>query len=173
MIERPEPTEYHAYYQSYIALVPDGDVLDTLRASARETTALLRGLSDERAGHRYAPGKWSVKEVLAHLTDTERAFAFRAFWFARNGPGELGSIDPDPFVAESFAARRSIGSLVAEFEAVRAASLALFGSLAPETLTRSGIASGNRFSVRTFPYLTAGHELHHRALLRDRYGLGG
>lgn len=173
MIPRPDPSEFQPYYRKYIDLVPDGDVVATLRADGAEAAALLRRVSDAQAGHRYAPGKWNIKEVISHVTDTERTFAFRAFWFARHGPGELGSIDPDPFVAEAFVDRRSFASLVDEFEAVRAASVALFASLAPEALTRAGIASGHRVTVRVLPFLVAGHERHHRALLRERYGLSG
>lgn len=172
MISRPDPSEFNPYYTKYIALVPEGDVLDVLTASGAETAGLLRGLPEERASHRYAPDKWTVKQVLSHITDTERAFAFRAFWFARRGPGELGSVDAEPFVAESFANDRSIDSLVDEFEAMRADTVAMLRSLAPETWTRIGRAAGNTVSVRALPFLIAGHEMHHRGLLRERYGLG-
>lgn len=173
MMTRPDPSEYNPYYSKYIALVPAGDILDVLQQSGRETAGLLRDLPDDRAGYRYAPGKWTVRQVLSHVTDTERAFTFRAFWFARGGPGELGSVDPDPFVAQAFAEERGIENLVDEFEALRADTVALFRSLPPDTWTRTGRAAGNTFSVRAFPYLIAGHEMHHRSLLRERYGLGG
>lgn len=172
MISRPEPSEHNPYYSQYLALVPEGDILEVLRTSGAETAALLRGLPEDRASHRYAPGKWTVRQVLSHITDTERAFAFRGFWFARGAPGELGSVEPEPFVAESFAERRSIDDLVDEFELVRANTVGLFASLAPETWMRTGRAAGNTFTVRVLPFLIAGHEIHHRGLLRDRYGLG-
>jgi len=169
---RPEPGEYHDYYRTYVELVPEGDVVDTLRAAIGETMALLRGLPEARANQRYAPGKWTVKEVIAHLADTERTFTFRAFWFARGGPGELASFDQDPFVAQSFANARTLDELLDDFEAVRAATVSLYAGMPDSVTTRTGIASDCSFSVRTFPYITAGHEIHHRNQLRDRYGLG-
>lgn len=171
MIPRPDASEHHPYYSAYTSLVPEGDVIETLRTGIGTTTALLRGASPAQADHRYAPGKWSLKEVVAHLADTERTFAFRAFWFARHGPGDLASFDQDAFVQQGFVEQRSLESLVDEFEAVRASSVALFGSLTPEALARTGVASGYMFSVRAFAFIAAGHEIHHRKQLVSLYGL--
>lgn len=166
---RPNPDEYDPYYATYINLVPDGDVLATLRSGIDETQGLLAHKTDAFGDHRYAPGKWTVREVLSHLADAERTFGFRAFWFARKGAGPLPSFDPDPFVVEARAASRSITGLFDEWRAVRAANVALFETLDDEASRRSGIASGRTFSVRTFPWIAAGHEIHHRQHLKERY----
>jgi hypothetical protein len=113
-----------------------------------------------------------VKELAAHIADTERVFSFRAFWFARQGPGALEGMDQEPFVQQAFANQRSLESLVDEFEAIRAATIALFASLTPEALARTGVASGYTFTVRAFPFIIAGHEMHHRKQLVSLYGLG-
>jgi uncharacterized damage-inducible protein DinB len=169
MIDRPDPSEHDEYYRRYIDLVPDGDVVDVLRRGVALTTSIVRGVPDDRAGEPYAAGKWSLKQLLAHLADTERVFTFRAFWFARRAPGDLAGMEQDDFVRESFAAGRSVESLVAELEAVRAATVALFDSLPREAAARAGVASGHSISVRAIPFITAGHEIHHRKQLRTVY----
>jgi uncharacterized damage-inducible protein DinB len=163
---RPSAHEHHEYYGTYISKVPDGDVLQTLRAGIDETTAHLLTRPAAFADVRYAPGKWSIREFLAHLIDTERTFGFRAFWFARAGAGELPSLEQDDFVAESGASDRSLESLLAEWRAVRAANLALFDSLRDEAAARSGIASGRAFTARACAWIIAGHEIHHRAQIQ-------
>ena len=169
---RPDAAEHHPYYRPYVDLVPEDDVVDVLRRGIVETTALLRGLPDDRGDFAYAPGKWTVKDVLAHVMDFERTTAFRAFWFARGGPGELASFDQDRFVAESGAGGRSLESLLDEFEAVRAGSVTLYASLGPDVALRTGTASGYEVSVRALAFISAGHERHHREHLRTTYGLG-
>ena len=170
-MNRPNPTEHHEYYNAYINLVPAGDILAILRVGIEETTTLVTRQPASMADHRYAPGKWTVREVLAHLIDSERTFGFRAFWFARKGAGELPSFDQEPFVAESRASARSLASLLGEWRAVRASNVALFETIDDEASQRTGIASGRRFSVRSFPWIIAGHEIHHRRHLTERYGL--
>ena len=171
-MNRPDATEYHEYYNAYISQVPAGDVLSILRTSIDETAALLASKPASFADHRYEPGKWSVREVLAHIIDSERTFGFRAFWFARKGAGELPSFDQEPFVAESRAAERSIASLLSEWRAVRAANVTLFETMDDDASQRTGIASGRRFSARSFPWIIAGHEIHHRKILKERYLAG-
>ena len=166
---RPDKNEHHQYYSTYIDKVPDGDILAILRAGIDETAALFRNRPASIADHRYAPGKWTVREVINHLVDSERTFGFRAFWFARKGAGELPSFDQEPFVAEARTGARSLESLLAEWRTVRASNLSLFETIDDAASTETGIASGYRFTVRAFPWIIAGHEIHHRKQLVERY----
>jgi len=168
-VNRPDKSEHHQYYSTYIDQVPDGDILNILRSSIDQTWSLLAKQPSSIAQHRYAPGKWTVNELINHLVDSERTFGFRAFWFARNGAGELPSFDQDPFVTEANVGQRSLQSLFDEWRTVRASNLTLFETIDDEASTRTGIASGYRFTVRTFPWIIAGHELHHRKQLKERY----
>lgn len=169
--QRPQPDEVGAYYFRYIDQVGDGDICRILHDQVGETLALLGGISEEGSNFRYAPDKWSIREVVSHLNDTERLFAFRAFWFARGMAEPQPSFDQDVAVAHSGAAERSFADHLAEFRAVRAATCALFDGLAPEAWDRRGTASGNPFSVRAAAYVCAGHLIHHQKLFRERYRL--
>jgi uncharacterized damage-inducible protein DinB len=159
MIKRPDPSEYFEYYGRYVDLVPDGDILVILGAEMQRTLDVLAGVGPELADHRYAPEKWSVKEVIGHVIDAERLFGYRALHFARRDPAPLPSMEENDWARASNAAARSIQSLAGEYELVRRSHIALL----------SGTASGYKFSVRTFPYLMAGHEMHHRGVLLERY----
>jgi len=163
---RPDPGEHHEYYTRYIQQVPDDDVRQSLRTSLDETLAAIEAKPETFGDYRYAPGKWSVREFLMHVVDTERVFAFRAFWFARNGEGELPSMEQNDFVAASDAGARTLASLTAEWRAVRAATLAFFDAVDDDVAARTGIASGNRVSVRACAWIIAGHERHHRQHLK-------
>lgn len=166
----PDRTEAAEYYFTYIDRVPsDTDVLRVLADQLPETVKLLESISDERSLHRYAPGKWSIREVVSHINDTERLFVFRALWFARGLEAPLPSFDQDVALAGAYADERPWRQHIDEFRAVRAASLALFQSLREDAWMRRGIASGNPFSVRALAYITAGHVTHHALLLRERY----
>jgi hypothetical protein len=164
----PERSEAAEYYFTYINQV-DGDVFRVLEAQAAETPALLRSISEEKSLFRYAAGKWSIREVVSHINDTERLFAFRAFWFARALEQPLPSFDQNIAVAHAGADARSLESHTTEFGAVRASTLALFKNLPEEAWTRRGTASGNPFSVRALAYITAGHVAHHVRLLKELY----
>ncbi len=166
---RPDSTEAAEYYFTYISKVPDGDICAILERQQADTLALLRGISDEQSLHRYAPGKWSIREVVGHLNDTERVFAFRALWFARGFDSPLPSFDQNVAVPASAANERSWASHVDEFGAVRQSTLALFRNVAPEAWSRRGIASGNPFTVRALAWIAAGHVVHHAGIVRDRY----
>jgi uncharacterized damage-inducible protein DinB len=168
-IPRPAATEHHEYYGKYIAKVPEGDLLSILTDQARETVALVRGLSDEQANHAYAPGKWSIKEVIGHISDAERVFAYRALTVARNDKTPLPSFDENAWAADSNAGSRPLSDLLDEFQAVRAATIQLARGLEPDALARIGTASGNPVSPRALLYIAAGHERHHVDLLRERY----
>jgi len=144
-------------------------VLRLLEDQLPATVKLLEGISDEQSLYRYAPGKWSIREVVSHLNDTERLFVFRAMWFARGLEPALPSFDQDVALAGAYADERPWRQHIDEFRAVRAASLAFFKHLRDDVWTRRGVASGNPFSVRALAYITAGHVSHHTILLRERY----
>ncbi len=168
-MQRPRATEHAEYYALYIDRVPDGDVLEHLRAQAQGTLDLMRPIDDERARYRYAPDKWSIKQVLGHVIDVERAFGFRAMAFAREERAAIPGLEQDEYVACANFDARPLASLLEEFEALRRSHLALFASFDDETSLRRGVASGCEFSVRAVPYILAGHELHHVDVLRERY----
>ena len=165
----PDRTEAAPYYFRYIDRVPDEAIVRTLEEQLAETVAFLQGISEEASRFRYAPGKWSIREVWSHVNDTERLFVFRAFWFARGFDTELPSYDQNVACAEARADERTWESHVEEFRAVRLATNALFRSLPAEAWARRGVASGNPFTVRALAYIVAGHVVHHVDVLSERY----
>lgn len=169
MITRPVAGEAAEYYFTYINKVPEGDIRHLLHEQLSQTLALLESIDDGRSRYRYAPGKWSMRELLGHVNDTERMFVFRAFWFARGFDGPLPSFDQDRAAAQASADARSWHSHIEEFRAVRAATVAFFDSLPDDDWARGGIASDNPVTVRALGYITAGHVAHHMAVLRARY----
>jgi hypothetical protein len=169
MIPKPAPDEYASYYGRYIDQLPEGDILEILQTQIRQTQALLEALDETQGNFRYAPGKWSLKEVIGHLSDVERVFAYRALSFARQDPAPLPGIEQDDYVAAGRFEIRRLPSMVEEFTSVRAASLTLFASFDGETCSRRGNASQCDFTVRSIPYIIAGHERHHMNVVRQRY----
>ena len=167
MIPRPEATEAAPYYFTYINQVTGDDPLATLETQLDEP--LLATISEEKSLHRYAPDKWSIRQLLNHVTDTERAFAFRALWFARGFDTPLPSYDQNLAASGAEADRVSWAAHVEEFRRVRLATISLFRNMPAEGWTRSGIASDNRFTVRALAYIIAGHFAHHIAVVRERY----
>jgi hypothetical protein len=172
-LARPEAHEYFEYYGRYIGRVPAGDIRELLASQNAVTRRTLDGVSEEVAMKRYAPGKWSVKEVVGHLTDAERVFSYRALRFARADETPLPGFDENAYVPAANFDARSLASLVDEFADVRRATVALFRGLDDQALLRVGEASGHAVSVRALAYIIAGHELHHLEVLRDRYGIRG
>lgn len=170
-IAAPLPSEYAEYYGLYIQKVPAGNVLTHLKLQRDATVAMLEGLDEPRAMHRYEPGKWSVKQVLGHIVDGERLFAHRALAIARRDPADQPSMDQEIWMAAAGFDDRTLASLLDEYRAVRAATLALFATFAGDVPLRQGRASGNPFTVRSLVHTVAGHELHHLRILRERYGL--
>lgn len=166
---QPDATEYAPYYEKYTSLVPAGDVIATLSSQLEDTLSFLRGLSEEQAASRYAPDKWSLKEVVGHMLDTERIFGHRAFRFARNDQTALPGFEQDDYVRAGNFDKRRMSDLVDEFEQVRRANLCLLRSLDNEAWLRRGIASDNEVSVRALAYILAGHETHHLKIIRERY----
>jgi hypothetical protein len=165
----PASAEAAPYYFRYINQVPSGDVRDVLAAQAREIQELLGRVSEEGSEHRYAPDKWSIRQVVGHVNDCERVFTFRAFWFARGFDSPLPSFDEGVAARHDASAERPLGSLLDEFHEIRASTVRLFRHLPPEAWSRRGTASGNAFTVRALAYIVAGHAAHHAAILRDRY----
>jgi DinB family protein len=169
MITPPEATEYQSYYGRYISLVPGRDLAQTLESQLGESLPTLGTIDERKSLYRYAPGKWSIKEVLGHLIDAERIFTCRALRFARKDPTPLPGFDQDPYVAAANFDSRPWDDSIAEFEYVRRSTILFFRALAPEELLRSGTASQSSITVRALGYIIAGHELHHMAIIRDRY----
>jgi len=170
---RPAKSEYAPHYEKYVSLVPeDDDVLVALDQQLAETLILLRGVSEQHGAFRYEPGKWSVKEVLGHMIDTERIMAYRALRIARSDRTPLSGFEQDDYVTHGGFEKRSVASLAREFEQVRRASISLFRNLDSDAWERHGIANNVEISVRALAYIIAGHELHHKAILKDKYGLG-
>ena len=168
-IGRPAPTEYVTYYATYVNLALEGDVLDRLRRQVDETAALVGGLGERGGDYRYAEGKWSIKEVIGHISDVERIFAYRALSFARGEEQALPGFDENAYARVSNAAGRTLGDLVAELRTVRAATLSLFTGFGAEDLLRRGTANQNPYTVRALAYIIAGHERHHTGIVRERY----
>jgi hypothetical protein len=169
MIGRPAETEAASYYHGYIQQAVGDDVVALLQQQAEELPGLFAGISEERSQHRYEPGKWSIREVLNHISDTERAFTFRALWFARGFDTALPGFDQNIAAAGASSDRYSWASHIEDFRAVRAATVTLFRNLPEDAWSKTGIASGNPFTVRALAYITAGHAAHHVRTLKDRY----
>ena len=168
--ERPSPTEYAAFYEKYVSRVPETDLVGALASDREVILGLLRSIPESRAGHRYAPDKWSIREVFQHLADSERVFGFRAFWFARAGGTDLPGFEQDDFIRTA-PKGASLAHLAGELDHLRRGHVALFESLEPEAWTRKGVASGNPISVRAIASILVGHSRHHAAVLRERYGI--
>ena len=166
---RPEASEYAAYYDRYISLVPGNDVLSSLGQQLPQTLALISPLTEEEGAYRYAADKWSIKEAVGHVIDTERVMSYRALRIARNDQTPMEGFEQDDYVRYGPFGHCQVSDLVEEFGHVRNATLSLFRSLDPEAWPRRGSANKNEISVRALAYIIAGHELHHRNVLRERY----
>ncbi len=166
---RPEPSEYAPYYGGYISRVADGNIVEILGRQIVNTVALLHGLSDAQGRSRYAPEKWSIKEVVGHLIDSERVFGYRALRFARNDQTALSGFEQNDYVQEAAFDEQSLSDLASEFEHVRRGNLHLLRGLNAEAWGRRGEANGNPVSVRALAYIIAGHELHHVEIIRTKY----
>ena len=166
---KPAAGEYAPYYERYIGLVPDGNIIDTLRSQMTDTLDLLSGMTDEQADHRYSPEKWSIKEVIGHIIDSERVFAYRALRFARNDKTPLPGFEQDDYVMNGNFDNRQLSDLAKEYEHVRAASIDLLGQLSAEAWERRGTANDAEASVRAIAWIISGHELHHKDVIRKRY----
>ncbi len=166
---RPAADEYVPYYGRYISLVSGGDVVSILSVQLPETLAMLSALDEKEAEYRYEPGKWSVKEVVGHMVDTERIMSYRALRIARNDKTPIEGFEQDDYVRDGGFESRKLSALLEEFRQVRGATLCLFRGLEPEAWSRRGTANNDEISVRALAYIIAGHELHHRKILREKY----
>jgi hypothetical protein len=169
IVERPNETEYLPYYSRYISLVPEGDIVTTLESQIKRTLELLHGISEERAGYRYEDGKWSVKEVIGHIIDAERIFAYRALRIARGDSTPLSGYEQDDYVAAGNFDSRTMADLAEELKHLRLANVRMFRGFDAGAWTRRGKANDAEISVRALAYSIAGHEIHHVNLLRNKY----
>lgn len=168
-MSRPQATEAAPYYLTYIDRVSGDDIVDVMKLQLDDTAEILAGISEEKSLYRYAPDKWSIRQVINHLNDTERVFAFRAMWFARGFSDPLPSFDQTISATAARADDYSWASHVQEFQKIRQATLAFFRNLPVEAWLRSGIASGNSVTVNALGYIIAGHVAHHLAIVQQRY----
>jgi hypothetical protein len=166
---RPAADEYAPYYGRYISLVPDGDIVRTLTTQLQETLSVLGRVQEAEAGFRPAPGKWSTKEVVGHVLDCERVFAYRALRFARNDATPLAGFEQDDYVRAAGFDRRTLADLLLEFGQTRNSTITFFRSLDGEAWLRRGAANDSPFSVRALAWIMAGHEKHHLGILNERY----
>ncbi len=172
MQQRPGPDEFASFFQGYIDRVPAGDVLQHLRAQGERTAAVLARVDETKGMFRYAPGKWTVKRLVQHTVDGERLFGYRAMCIARGEQTSLPAFDENAYAEHDGSDSRSLASIAAEYASVRAATLTLFAGFEPAAWDRRGTANGKAISVGALVWITAGHELHHLTVLRERYGIG-
>ena len=172
-VNRPAANEYVPAYEGYISLVPEGDLFKTLEQQLEETLALLRAIPEAQADSRYAPGKWSIKELVGHLIDSERIFGYRALRFSRNDSTPLPGYEQDDYIRNAGFDKCKLAELASEFEHVRRGNLYMFRHLDEEAWQRRGMANDAEISVRALAYIIAGHELHHVGILRTRYLASG
>ena len=168
-MHKPKSNEYPSYYNRYIDLIKSDDILSVLENQNQEMHDLLSRIGEEAAAFRYAPEKWSVKEVIGHVIDVERIFAYRALRFARNDKTPLPEFDEDDYVKYANFDSRTLIDLSDEFRIARESTLTMFYGFDNDIYNREGIASGFKFTVRSIPYIIAGHEAHHRQIIRERY----
>ncbi len=169
VIARPQAGEYATYYERYISLIQENDILATLDRQRREMVLLLSGLSEEQGDFRYAPDKWSAKQVLGHVCDTERVFAYRALRIARGDATPMEGFEQDDYVKNGPFARHAIAEVIEDYIAVRRATISLLRSLEEAAWSRRGVANKNEVTVRALAYTIAGHEVHHRRILLEKY----
>ena len=170
-MKRPAADEFLPYYAHYVGLVGDGEIIPLLESGIRKTAALLKTIPDSRGTYRYAPGKWSINEIVGHLIDAERIFGNRALRFARGDRTPLPGFEQDDYVAGGNFDEYPLSELLTEFEAVRKDTCFLFRHMSEEATTRRGVANGAEISVRALAYITAGHEIHHRGVIEEKYAV--
>lgn len=170
-MKRPSKSEYAAYYHTYVETVPEGDIIKIMKKQCDQINKSLGKVSKKNSLHRYAPDKWSVREVVGHMIDTERVFAYRTLRFARNDENDLPGFDENEYIRQSNYAEVNLKELVEEFCALRHSNLIMFKNFPEEFTLRTGRANGNRFTVRAMAYIMCGHVNHHLHMLKERYGI--
>ena len=168
-ISRPAASDYPPYFAQYIDKVPEGDVLALLTSQIDETVQALSKVKEADAGFRYAPGKWSIREVVGHITDTERIFVYRAVCFARGETQPLPGFDENVYASNSGADAKSLAANLNELKTQRAATIAFFAGASAEGLARRGTANKREYVAGAIPFIVAGHERHHLGVLKERY----
>ena len=169
MPRRPAPSEYPSFFDTYIRLVEEADLPELMARQIDETMAWYRGLSEAQAASRYAPDKWTIKQVLGHLADTERVMQYRALGIARADQTSFPPFEQDDYAKTANHGSRTWSSLLDEFKCVRQSSIHLFRHLDASTLDRLGLVNNNPTTARGIGYVIVGHERHHLAILKDRY----
>jgi uncharacterized damage-inducible protein DinB len=169
MIQKPAVTEYPTFFATYIERVASDNLLQELEDNSKQTIAILEGLTEKQASFRYAPGKWSLKEVIGHMVDTERIMSYRALRIARGDATPLPGFDEKTYVSHSEFSERSLESLLHSFSIVRQATLNLLEQFPADAWLRVGVVSNNEITVRALGFIIAGHELHHRDVIIERY----
>lgn len=173
LIAKPQANEYNVWYENYIRQTPEGNILELLNQNQQRTADLFRNIPEAKSDFTYAAGKWTIKEVLGHIIDSERVFGFRLFWFLRKAGTPMPSFDQDEFMQNANFAKRTLKSLADEFVAVRESTLFVARELGEKELAVQGIMSANPVSIRALLYIVAGHEIHHVNILKERYLVGG
>ncbi len=166
---RPDIEKVPAFYKGYVELVQDMDLLDALRHAAKLVQQTVPYIAEDQGEHKYAEGKWSIKEVLNHMMDAERVFAYRALRFSRKDETPLHPFEENDYAPEANAHARSIQQHAREMKKLRETTIDLYASFSPEMLEREGTASGKKLSVKNLGYIIAGHDIHHLNILRERY----
>lgn len=169
MNHRPAVSEYIEYYRPYVVSVPDGDIRQTLKTEIQVTVDTIKTLSEEQGSFRYAPGKWCIKEVLGHLADTEQIMAYRILSIARGERVSLPGFNENSYVEQASFTRQTNRELIERLLVVREATLHLLNGLNEEYLLRKGTANGAQVTARSVAWIIAGHEIHHRTIIRERY----
>ncbi|MDR9418610.1 DinB family protein [Gracilimonas sp.] len=167
--EYPTSSEYAHYYAGYVENVPKENIIDTLNAQMHEVYTFFNSIPGDKAYHSYEKGKWTIKQIIGHLIETERVFAYRALAISRRDPHPLPSMEQDDYVKYSNYNSRSISNLANEYLAVRISTIHLFQNMTKEMISLKGTASGFEFTVRAFPFIIAGHELHHMEVIKEKY----
>lgn len=169
MLSRPDKGEYAEYYHRYVSQVPEGNILEVIEGQIAETVGFLSRIGEETSRHRYAGDKWSIKEVVGHVTDVERLFQYRSWVFSRKDVTPQPGMEQDDYVANGNDHKRPFAELIDDYRATRVAGLALFRGFDNDMASRSGVANDVKFSVRAIPYILAGHNIHHMNVIKERY----
>ncbi|WP_020402755.1 DinB family protein [Gracilimonas tropica] len=167
--EYPSSSEYAHYYAGYVANVPKANIIETLKEQMHDTYTFINSIPGDKAYHSYEKGKWTIKQIIGHLIETERVFSYRALAFSRRDPNPLPPMEQDDYVKYSNYNSRTISNLANEYLAVRIATTHLFQNMTKEMVSLKGIASNAEFTVRSLPFIIAGHELHHMQVIREKY----